>query len=59
MMNFTEKELEMRMKQLHSQLDIKKKQSDTLLGEIEAIILECISLEEYKQTTFNGQNKGE
>lgn len=55
-MNFTQEELNMRIKQLYAQLEIKKKQSDILLGEIEGIILECISLEEYKKTS-NGQNK--
>ena len=58
-MNLSQNELQMRMKQLYAQLEIKKKQSDVLLGEIEAIILECISLEEYKQKTFNGQDKSE
>lgn len=59
MNNFNEQELNMKIKQLYAQFEIKKKQSDILLSDIEAILLECLSLEEYKLNNFNGQSTSE
>jgi hypothetical protein len=53
-MNYTEQEIKDRLKKLYSQLEIKKKNSDLLLSEIENILKECLTLQEFIKVNSDG-----